>query len=339
MKTESTLLVALILLASRVPCLAEMSSANPARDTSVPGELLVKWRDGPMSAAAADGNRSIGASVKRSFEAIGWQYVKLPEGLSLADAMARYRALGTVLAVEPNWVMTPVAPVAPRSSLDGATIGHLESSASPSLPSTRAPDRRAAVALASTGGGVIPNDPNFKDQWNLKLIGMPTAWEVTTGSTNVVVALIDTGVDYNHEDLKDNMWRNPGETGLDANGGDKATNGIDDDGDGYVDDVYGVDVANGTGDPMDTGSFWPPGTTPFNHGTFCAGLIGASGNNGKGMVGVNWSVRIMAIHRSGGNYGDPQVFTFPRFISPGRPACSSTEQVPHSPTPSATTQT
>src|SRR6184192_1710466 len=84
-----------------------------------------------------------------------------------------------------------------------------------------------------------------------------------------------------------NMWRNPGETGLDANGQDKATNGIDDDGDGYVDDVYGINPADHNSDPMDI----------YNHGTACAGILGAVGNNGLGLAGVNWSLRIMALRR------------------------------------------
>src|SRR5258708_38453182 len=110
--------------------------------------------------------------------------------------------------------------------------------------------------------------PKSNAQWDLKKIGMTNAWAITTGSSNVVVAIIDTGVDYNHEDLAANMWRNPGETGFDANGNDKATNGIDDDGDGYVDDVFGIDALNHTGDPMDAGFTLPPGqTTPDFHGT------------------------------------------------------------------------
>ena len=79
----------------------------------------------------------------------------------------------------------------------------------------------------------------FSKQWYLGKIGATNAWATTTGSSNVVVAVFDTGVDYRHPDLQANMWRNPGETGLDANGHDKATNGIDDDGNGYIDDVHG----------------------------------------------------------------------------------------------------
>src|SRR5262249_46643696 len=115
------------------------------------------------------------------------------------------------------------------------------------------------------------------------------AWAVTTGSSNLVVAVLDTGVNYKHPDLAENMWRNPGETGLDANGHDKATNGIDDDGNGYIDDVYGIDPGAHDSDPLDAGF------AGFYHGTFCAGIIGAAGNNGVGLAGVNWHVQVMAI--------------------------------------------
>ena len=157
----------------------------------------------------------------------------------------------------------------------------------------------ACLALALASGlalsAATPNDPRFNAQWYLKKIGAPAAWEVTTGSREVVVVVIDTGVNHKRTDLAANMWRNPGETGLDAKGNDKATNGIDDDGNGYIDDVHGIDVTDHDGDPMDVGFTRGIVTTPNYHGTAVAGVIGAVGNNAIDTVGVNWAVSIMAI--------------------------------------------
>ena len=131
---------------------------------------------------------------------------------------------------------------------------------------------------------LTPNDANYNSLYGMTKISAPTAWSRTTGDKNVVVAVIDTGVRYTHEDLAANMWRNTGEI---------PGNGIDDDGDGFVDDVYGYNFANNTGDPIDD----------YGHGTHCAGTIGAVGNNSKGVTGVNWNVSIMAIktHDAQGN--------------------------------------
>jgi subtilisin family serine protease len=137
------------------------------------------------------------------------------------------------------------------------------------------------------------NDPRLNELYGLNKIQAPVAWDKTTGNANVIVAIIDTGVLYTHEDLAANMWRNPGETGLDANGQKRSTNGIDDDRDGYVDDVFGVDTINQDSDPVDD----------YGHGTHVAGIIGAVGNNSRGVVGVNWSVSLMTIktHDQAGN--------------------------------------
>lgn len=127
----------------------------------------------------------------------------------------------------------------------------------------------------------LPNDPKFDRLWGMKKIAAADAWEKNIGSPGVVMAVLDTGVDYRHEDLAANMWRNPGEI---------AGNGIDDDGNGFVDDVYGYDFAadsngNQDSDPMDIDS----------HGTHVAGTIAAVGNNGVGVCGINWNARIMAL--------------------------------------------
>lgn len=137
------------------------------------------------------------------------------------------------------------------------------------------------------------NDPRFNELYGLNKIQAPVAWDTTTGSSSVVVAVIDLGVDYNHEDLSGNMWRNPGETGTDSVGQDKTTNSVDDDGNGYVDDVFGVDTINHDSNPMDDSG----------HGTHVSGTIGGVGNNSTGVAGVNWNVRLMAIksHALDGN--------------------------------------
>ena len=145
---------------------------------------------------------------------------------------------------------------------------------------------------------LIPNDPNFSRLWGLNNTGQtggkvdadidaPEAWGFDipdrdgfpTGG-NAVVGVLDTGVDYNHPDLNDNIWINPGESGS-----GKESNGIDDDGNGYIDDFRGWDFFNWDNDPMDA----------YGHGTHVSGTIGAEGNNGVGVVGVNWDVQIMPL--------------------------------------------
>src|SRR5262249_6588482 len=130
----------------------------------------------------------------------------------------------------------------------------------------------------------IPNDPLFREQWALDSasavngpndpdIDAPEAWDELTGGSGVVIGLIDTGVDYTHPDLTDSLWRNPREI---------PGNGVDDDHNGWVDDVYGIDAQNDDGDPKDDNG----------HGTHVAGTMAARGDNGLGVAGVLWHSQI-----------------------------------------------
>ncbi|MBA2736756.1 MAG: S8 family serine peptidase [Pyrinomonadaceae bacterium] len=195
------------------------------------GELLVKYKSEKASETASRANEQIGARIVEKFTDLKWQRVKLPEGLSVERALARYQNMAEVESVQPNYYY------------------HL---------------------LAT------PNDPQFSSMYGLQKISAPAAWNLTVGSSDTVVAVIDTGVKYNHEDLAANMWKNPGE----ING-----NGVDDDGNGFVDDYYGYDFFYNDSDPADENG----------HGTHTAGTIGAVGNNALGVTGVNWNVRLMAI--------------------------------------------
>lgn len=122
----------------------------------------------------------------------------------------------------------------------------------------------------------VPNDPSYSKLYAPAKISAPKAWDTFTGAKNVVVGVIDSGVNYNHPDLAGNIWVNPGEI---------AGNGIDDDKNGYIDDVYGWNFVSNNNKPLDDNG----------HGTHVAGTIGAVGNNGVGVVGVTWNTQIASL--------------------------------------------
>jgi hypothetical protein len=133
----------------------------------------------------------------------------------------------------------------------------------------------------------FPNDPSFNQLWGLHNTGQsggtpdadidaPEAWDIQKGNPNLVIGVIDTGVDYNHQDLVGNIWTNPGEI---------AGDGIDNDGNGYIDDIRGWDFAYNDNNPSDVDG----------HGTHVSGTIAGKGNNGVGVTGVAWNAKIMPL--------------------------------------------
>lgn len=134
---------------------------------------------------------------------------------------------------------------------------------------------------------LTPNDPSFSPstttQWGLYKIRARQAWDITTGNPNILVAVVDDAVKLNHQDMITNLWTNPNEI---------PSNGIDDDGNGYIDDVNGWDVADDDPDAN------PPGTatnTNFSHGTHCAGIVAASTNNGIGVASIGFNTQYIPI--------------------------------------------
>jgi len=135
---------------------------------------------------------------------------------------------------------------------------------------------------------IIPNDPKYPEQWSLPLMKLPQAWAAEKGNRSVVIAIIDSGIDYRHEDLAPKAWINPREI---------PENGLDDDGNGYIDDVYGWDFTDAPNIQAE-GDYLEGDNEPIDesgHGTHVAGIAGAMPDNGIGIAGVAWECPLMAI--------------------------------------------
>jgi subtilisin family serine protease len=208
----------------------------------VPGELLVKYKPAVRSVASEYFRSRWGVATIRTFKKIGVQHVRLPKDMTVEEALEIYRSDPDVEYAEPNYLRYKSA---------------------------------------------LPNDIFFDNLWGLHNTGQtggtpdadidaPEAWDITPGSSNIVVAVLDSGVDYNHPDLAANIWINPGEI---------AGNGIDDDSNGYIDDVKGWDFVDDDNDPVDSD----------DHGTHVAGTVAAVGNNNTGITGVSWTAKIMVL--------------------------------------------
>lgn len=189
--------------------------------------------------------------VKKKFPALGNIHVlELPPGADPEKVVERYRRRGDVESADLDYQGWRPAAVPNDPAFLANALWHLNNT------------------------GVIPGSVADAD------IDAPEAWDIMNSASNIIVATIDTGARLTHEDLAANLWKNPGESG-----GGKETNGVDDDGNGYIDDVHGANVLTGSGYPFDDHS----------HGTHVAGILGAIGNNGIGVCGVAWNIRIMPL--------------------------------------------
>ena len=208
----------------------------------VPGQVLVRFKSGTNLAAAFSVHSTHKAQFLRTYRLpSNLHLVQLPTDLPVEKALDRYRRDPNVLYAEPNY----------RYRLLDTT----------------------------------PNDPRFEDLWGMNNTGQtggaadadinaPEAWDITAGSPDVVIGVLDTGIDYLHEDLAANVFVNLGEV---------PGNGIDDDANGYIDDIHGIDPVGETGDPMDT----------QGHGTHVSGTIAGRGNNEIGVAGVSWNTTVV----------------------------------------------
>lgn len=261
------------------------SSVAPAQQNQVSGlsptvqvspdyssdRVIVRYKTDTMSATATlpsvmtIANAEVGASVVQDFSSdglTGMQVVQVKGG-TVAQAVQDYNNNPNVLYAEPDYLI--------------------------SLPPEQSEHVAATTDDFAIAATRTPNDPEFSLLWGLQNTGQApfygksgadikatTAWSKTTGSSSTIIAVIDTGVYYTHPDLAANIWRNPGEI---------AGNGIDDDRNGYIDDVYGWNFVSKNNNPTDDNG----------HGTHCAGTIAAVGNNNIGVTGVAWNAKIMPL--------------------------------------------
>jgi subtilisin family serine protease len=234
----------------------EPAKWSPTPPRAVPNEYLVKFRSPQQRLRLLSRKLGIAAEARRVYKTVpGLQLIRLGGDGKAEEAIAKLRTTGEVEYIEPNYI---------------------------------------------TRLNAVPNDPRFQEQWALhNLGGLPwradadidatEAWDITTGSPDVVVAVIDTGIEYAHTDLAPNVFVNTVEC---------VPDGTDNDGNGYVDDCHGIDVVNDDSDPLDDAG----------HGTHVAGIIAANGNDGVGVAGVAWRAKVMpckfADAQGEGNLGD-----------------------------------
>jgi len=214
------------------------------------------------------------------------QWIRVKSSKLNKKAMTMLSQHSDIAYVQPNYPVHLLENFSVQDPLRRAAIMRFEARQGINLAKDkRYNDNPEVIDAPQQQNGV---DPLFNNQWGMKNVNVMDAWKITKGSPDMIVAVIDTGVDYTHEDLLPNLWRNTKEI---------ANNGIDDDGNGYIDDMIGWDFVSNDNKPYDL-AVEPlqllAGGNP-GHGTHCAGNVAARGDNGIGIAGVAPNVKIMSL--------------------------------------------
>lgn len=234
--------------------LAMAKSFQRAEASFIPGEAVVKLRPGQLKNFNLR-KTVLGLEIKRNMNLIAGDFVLVKSNQkSIHKLIEELKSLPEVAYAEPNFIYKAISTTTTDPMFE--KLWGLKNNGN------NEPNREGNYSGVQ---GVVGADVNAEK-----------AWQITKGSKKVVIAVIDTGIDYNHPDLSDNIWSNPNEI---------AGNQVDDDGNGYVDDVHGWNAFAKNGNPMDGNA----------HGTHCAGTIGASHDNNVGVAGVMSEVQMMAV--------------------------------------------
>lgn len=259
-------------------------------------DYLIKFSKGTLNAAEIFSSlKSQGGKI----EVLGvdnWARVQIPENKIDIEELKNNPM---VESIQPNYKLHLLENYKIQDPIRrSALLKYVKAQKIPMADTTTAAKDNPGIPDAPSSS-VKGDDPMFSKQWGMLDIGVKNAWNMIAGkkTTEIVVAVIDTGVDYTHEDLLPNMWRNTKEV---------PNNGVDDDNNGYVDDIVGWDFVSNDNKPYDLAA------TPLEilfkggnpgHGTHCAGNVAAAGNNSKGVAGVAQNVKIMALRFIGEESG------------------------------------
>jgi subtilisin family serine protease len=257
---------------AQLPRPNQISNAGDQFPPMAPGVVLIGLKPGITVGTDEPGVQASDASLTAAFADIGTQ--------SIEPVFPNTRGLLSVASTDDQVDLSRIYRL--RLAPDADVLRIVQDLSQNSAVAYAEPDYLARIITA-------PNDPLYPGQWGLSQINAPAAWDVVTGTTDVVVAVVDAGLDTSHPDLAGQLWINPGEI---------AGNSMDDDNNGYVDDVHGWNLVNNSADLSDN----------TGHGTQVAGVIAAATDNGEGVAGVCWNCRLMIVKvtQPGGvaNYSD-----------------------------------